>query len=145
MRALSLIHPWSAFIAAGLKQYETRSWSTTYRGLLAVHASQKIVVPRFAVPPTLPRHRGCFLCVGELVAVHDVTPAFVETLSEQERTLGNYDTTNGPRYAWELANVLPLVDPIPCRGSLGLWNVPASALERFRYQVGVRHLPRNYV
>ena len=37
MRALSLWQPWSSAIFAG-KRFETRSWATSYRGELAIHA-----------------------------------------------------------------------------------------------------------
>ena len=32
MRALSLTQPWATAIALGIKHWETRSWSTSYRG-----------------------------------------------------------------------------------------------------------------
>ena len=32
MKALSLMEPWAALIAAGVKSIETRSWRTAYRG-----------------------------------------------------------------------------------------------------------------
>lgn len=41
MKALTLCQPWASLIAWGEKQYETRSWSTDYRGLLAIHASKR--------------------------------------------------------------------------------------------------------
>jgi len=40
-------------------------------------------------------------------------------MTDQERAFGDY--TPG-RYAWLLANVRKLPEPIPCKGSLGLWN-----------------------
>lgn len=40
MKALTLIEPWAALIAHGLKSYETRSWQTGYRGLIAIHAGK---------------------------------------------------------------------------------------------------------
>ena len=39
MKALTLHQPWATLVARGIKQVETRSWSTTYRGQLAIHAS----------------------------------------------------------------------------------------------------------
>jgi hypothetical protein len=39
MKALSLHQPWASLIGLGVKTIETRSWSTKYRGPLAVHAS----------------------------------------------------------------------------------------------------------
>ena len=40
MRALSLYQPWASLIVYGHKRIETRSWSTTYRGTLLIHASK---------------------------------------------------------------------------------------------------------
>ena len=40
MKALSLMEPWAALIAAGVKSIETRSWRTAYRGPLYIHASR---------------------------------------------------------------------------------------------------------
>lgn len=38
MRALTLHQPWASLVALGVKTIETRSWSTKYRGPLAIHA-----------------------------------------------------------------------------------------------------------
>src|SRR2546430_364372 len=40
MKGLSLTQPWATLVAIGAKCVETRSWSTTYRGLVAIHASK---------------------------------------------------------------------------------------------------------
>lgn len=41
MKALSLWQPWGSAVAIGAKRIETRSWSTRYRGPLAIHASKR--------------------------------------------------------------------------------------------------------
>ena len=38
MKTLTVRQPWASLIAAGVKTIETRSWSTKYRGPLAIHA-----------------------------------------------------------------------------------------------------------
>jgi hypothetical protein len=40
MRGLSLTQPWATLVAIGAKKIETRSWSTPYRGDLAIHATK---------------------------------------------------------------------------------------------------------
>ena len=40
MKALTIRQPWASLIAAGVKTIETRSWSTKYRGPLAIHAGK---------------------------------------------------------------------------------------------------------
>ncbi len=42
MRGLSLWQPWASLIALLIKRIETRSWSTTYRGPLAIHAAKTL-------------------------------------------------------------------------------------------------------
>jgi hypothetical protein len=40
MKALSLWNPWAALVRLGQKRVETRSWPTSYRGPLAIHATR---------------------------------------------------------------------------------------------------------
>ena len=79
---------------------------------------------------------GCVIAVAELVGcylidrIQEFNGAPYETgywkhelqfcdVSEQEKLFG--DWTSG-RYAWEIANVKLLPDPIPARGFQGLWD-----------------------
>ena len=38
MKLISLWEPWATLLATGQKRIETRSWSTDYRGPVAIHA-----------------------------------------------------------------------------------------------------------
>lgn len=40
MKALTLHQPWAQLVAVGAKTVETRSWTTRYRGSLAIHAGK---------------------------------------------------------------------------------------------------------
>ena len=40
MKAITLTQPWATLVASGEKQVETRSWKTSYRGPLAIHAAK---------------------------------------------------------------------------------------------------------
>ncbi len=40
MKGLSLWQPYATFVAVGAKRYETRSWSTSYHGPLAIQAAK---------------------------------------------------------------------------------------------------------
>lgn len=40
MKALTLWQPWASLWAAGIKRNETRSWATSHRGPLVVHAAK---------------------------------------------------------------------------------------------------------
>src|SRR4051812_5208588 len=41
LRVLSVRQPWAWLIVQGYKDIENRTWSTTYRGRLLIHASSK--------------------------------------------------------------------------------------------------------
>lgn len=141
MKALTIHQPWASLIAYGHKRYETRSWSTNYRGPIAIHAGRTGVSIEDLVDfdpqaagmmahalrltsvrdlRTLPF--GAVLAVGELTAVHRTEDLRV---SAAEREFGNF--TAG-RYAWEIVDLQLLAEPIPARGAQGLWHwePPAS-------------------
>lgn len=40
MKVLTLTQPWATLVAIGAKHIETRSWATSYRGPLAIHAAK---------------------------------------------------------------------------------------------------------
>lgn len=135
MRAILLWQPWATLIALGVKQYETRSWSTPYRGPLAIHATKRPIRRREITDPIedvlirkgerldrLPL--GCVLCVVRLV---DVVPtekiaalaAADWRIKNEELHFGNY--AHG-RFAWRLELVKVAPEPIPAKGMQGLWN-----------------------
>lgn len=131
MKALTMWEPWASLVAFGEKQYETRSWSTSHRGLLAIHAAKKFdseiigycrefkhLLNRHGIVSSGDLNLGCVLAI---VRVVDCVPSdkLRPLISEQERSLGGYD--NG-RYGWELKMVKRLEVPIPTRGYQGLWN-----------------------
>src|SRR5688572_28373946 len=76
---ITLWNPWAVFMALGYKTIETRSWATSYRGPLAIHAgkSRKMVgeLPNLLVAaglhskPDLERLDKGPWCFGAIVAV----------------------------------------------------------------------------
>jgi activating signal cointegrator 1 len=145
IRALSVYQPWASAVALGLKRYETRSWATRYRGPLLIHASKRWtigertahykairklgilsvpggVIDDFRVLPPL----GCIVAIADLVECRSTSEGSQLGLTELERLFGDF----GPgRYAWQLANVIPLPEPVPCKGARGLWEPPAEVLD----------------
>lgn len=124
MKALTLHQPWASAIAVGLKRYETRSWSTSYRGPLAIHAGKSVPAcarEDFEDAPAViarPMPLGAVVCVVELVACHR-TEERASAVSFEERGWGNWSPG---RFAWELANIRRLPEPITARGAQGLWE-----------------------
>lgn len=127
MKAISLLQPWASLIAIGAKKIETRSWSTKYRGPLAIHASRsnKNQLLRF-MEPFLKALRGIgILPLGAIVTTCNLvdcvkmTQEFIDTVQSPELDFGDYAVG---RYAWILENIKPLEKPIPASGALSLWN-----------------------
>ena len=121
MRALTLWEPWATAILAGYKHYETRSWGTQYRGLIAIHAGRRCEDDQLIAAqrrhPTFPA-----ISSGAIIAVADLTDCRV--MAAAPTPDDEYWGYFGPgRYGWELSNVRP-VDPILIRGYQGLWRVP---------------------
>jgi activating signal cointegrator 1 len=158
MRALTLYQPWATLVAIGAKKIETRSWSTKYRGPLAIHVSKKgldhvpivwnphteeilhgihfpvnqlgciIAVCRLVECVMIPRNGWVYVAHGEHISInhyphdHEANVKITQVPPlEPELSFGDY--TPG-QYAWILENVRMLKEPIPCKGMLGLWNVP---------------------
>lgn len=141
VKALTVWQPWASLIAAGLKQYETRAWSTRYRGPLAIHAAKRWGENQFyyvkhlkrQYPNRLEQHgllvndcaaklcmpRGAVLCVARLVDVVEMTPDFIARLEAFERTVGDFSSG---RFAWQLEIVEVFEEPVPTRGYQGLWE-----------------------
>ena len=172
MKAITLTQPWATLVAIGAKRIETRSWATSYRGPLAIHAAaglgpvggvrglvNLVGQPIFQVALAPDAHgggywdeiadavrelpRGAIVAVCELldciptqhpgVANEPGKPWFTGArkgvgqhyyevpppLDSNEYAFGDY--TPG-RYAWLLANVRALPEPIPAKGALSLWN-----------------------
>lgn len=58
MKAITLWQPWATLVARKVKVIETRSWSTNYRGPLAIHASKRCIagpIGEFDVKDYTPR------------------------------------------------------------------------------------------
>ena len=134
MRAISIWQPFPALFIIGAKEYETRSWYTSYRGPIALHAAKKSIkeVMRLVSPETQQLMRetiietqledlplGAIVATAEFVACHKITPAFVRQLSPYELEFGDFSFG---RYAWEFQNVRALHEPIQAVGKQGFWE-----------------------
>lgn len=134
MKALTLTQPWATLVAAHVKWIETRSWSTRYRGPLAIHSSKRMTAEdqQFAmtlaldgtipVPPDMGWDgiRYPLGCIVATVTLHDVLPIdeFLIVSEVQER----YGDFTPGRFAWVLADIKRLPEPIPAVGHQRLWE-----------------------
>lgn len=113
-KALTIHQPWASLIMAGIKDIENRRWSTKHRGPLWVHAGRATDstasatgARRLLDTDDLPAG----MVLG-LVTVTDVVQHHPSQWAEH-----GY-------WHWILADPRPLAEPIPFRGSQGLWNFP---------------------
>ena len=127
---------------------ETRSWKTSHRGRLAIHAAAKKDDESLELCLQEP-FRSCLVAaglekIGDLpfgavvatVTLEDcilIDAAFRSTQTDQERAFGNYLLLPGRvRYAWRLSNVEPVDPSVPCIGCQGLWMLPQSVQRGLR-------------
>jgi hypothetical protein len=145
MKALTLTQPWATLVALGAKRIETRSWNTSYRGTLAIHAAkgfpkwakETCEEPEFAKElgtdklPTGVVVATCRLisCIptrdlqtNRVIEVDYLAGCADFVMTDLERTFGDYSPG---RWAWLLADVKPLPEPILVTGALGLWECRA--------------------
>ncbi|MCP1355449.1 ASCH domain-containing protein [Aneurinibacillus migulanus] len=144
MKVISIIQPWATLIALGEKRFETRSWSTKYRGELAIHASKKIdkdACKHKRFREALAKHgydektlpTGVILATCRLVDCHQVIVDFGFSAkleggyraTDNEYLFGDYSQG---RYAWRLRDVNVLTEPIPAKGKLNLWEHPLTEM-----------------
>lgn len=164
LATLSFTDPWGSLVASGAKQYETRSWSTSYRGVLAIHVAKNLSGDEDALCNDEPfcsalqqagfvadprrTHNGWGLPLGCVVAlawledVTRITPAFENQITEPERSFGNFAAG---RAAWQFSCVYRLQTPVPAKGALGLrqWTPTDDCWQEL--QTGLETEQRQYV
>lgn len=139
---MSLHQPWASLIQLGVKTIETRSWSTKYRGPLAIHAAQRR-------PDTemLEDGMGGELWDGEnCLAQWSQAEARDYSPNLAPPSHARWGLYLSPKWLWErmplgavvatckLADCLPMVDPRPPNEPAdlapALWIVPGVPLRR---------------
>jgi hypothetical protein len=157
MKALTLRQPWAFCITHGTKRVENRTWGTSHRGLLAIHAGARSgwdSVPAMESPlvletwarhllalgcapdstdyPDLKRSTGlidfsAIVAVAEVTGCHHADDCIIRASGTMPASRGCSRWGQPDQWHWELAGVRPLATPVPCRGALGLWTVPDDA------------------
>lgn len=127
MKVLSIKQPYASLIKNGVKKIETRSWKTNYRGEIYIHSSISKITKDIKNNKELMKlfdettlHYGVIMCKCNLVDCVYMDEQFLEQIKKDkvEFICGEYKEG---RYAWILEDVT-LVDEIPCKGKLGIWN-----------------------
>lgn len=120
MKIISIRQPWAALIVHGIKDIENRTWATSYRGPILIHASQRLddvrqedIERRFGISPPLQQPLGGVVGVADLV---DCLTAHASRWYAQGH------------YAFVLANARPLPF-VRWKGALSLRAAPAELIE----------------
>lgn len=137
MKCLSLWEPWATLMAEGTKKIETRSWGTSYRGWLAIHAAKRYDVEAFwrlrmvkGCPSCPPKTLGKIVCIVYLFDCEKVSP--LRKFSTVEQQCG--DLSLG-RWAWMTRSLVRLNAPIPMRGRQGLFEPELELRKRLVEEV----------
>lgn len=153
MKALTVQQPWAWAIFNG-KDVENRSQLWHYRGILAIHAGVRVAPAGMADARIL--HAASTQLLGAAVQEDDSALRALRSSLEFGAVLGVVEVvdihyTEGCCPPWGekeyiehggrsrrdvvhivLENPRLLPDPVPCRGALGLWNLPADIAAKCR-------------
>lgn len=135
MRALTVQQPWASAIVAGAKRVENRSWPTSFRGRVLIHAGQKcdpaggpaLAAAGVDLPDVLPA--GAILGSVEIV----------DCVRLGDRGLfddGSDDPLATGPWLWMLRDPIAFDVPVACPGQLGLWRVAGDVAARVAAVVG---------
>lgn len=146
MKCISLWQPWATLIIIGAKHYETRSWWTSYRGPLLIHASKKLDEDSLSLCLDEP-FRSALVAAG-IQKIGDLPRGFIlgqvqladclrsngrlgrgdpyilqggTQIGYPEQDFGDFSVG---RFAFHLTNFKRFQTPIPLRAFQGIFNVP---------------------
>jgi hypothetical protein len=128
MQVLSVRQPWAWAIARGYKDVENRTWDTTYRGLLAIHASLRMDHDSLKNPVLKDVGWDAadpMAATGGIIALVNLDGICTEAKDGQKCECGLWAEPGSCH--WQLSNARPLPEPIMTLGQPGLW-APAPAV-----------------
>jgi hypothetical protein len=128
VKALSFRQPWAALVLEGRKTLDLRTWSTHYRGPLAIYASLEVEKEACLVhdldPQTL--STGVVIGIADLV---DIIPLDEVTYAErQSEHLAGRSFRPG-LFGWVLTNPRPVEPPVVVKGQLKLFDVDILTID----------------
>lgn len=132
VKVITIKQPFATLIAAGLKEYEFRTWKTNYRGKIYIHAglgTDRKAIEKFK-DYNLEYPKGEIIAVAELVDCIMIDEEVKKELQAKNSLVysGVIHDTSFQGYGFQLANIRK-VKPISVKGKLGLWNYEPETLE----------------
>ena len=124
-----MIRPWTWAIVRGFKRIENRTWkppASIVGQRIALHSGKKydkeseaFIMDAISAIGGLPIDAEDEGIVGTAVVRGFLTnPSEIQDPEQAQWYFGPY--------GWVLDDARPLAEPVPCRGALGLWTVPAD-------------------
>lgn len=126
MKALTICQPYAHLVAAGEKVVENRTWPTSHRGEVAIHAGLSTAW----LDPADRRHYPGMVFGAVVAWARLVYCRRVDDLIEPWASNGEH--VNGP-WCWCLTDVRRLREPVYCRGAQGLWVLKPEDEARVRH------------
>jgi len=142
MKTITIKQPWASLICEGIKNVENRTWKTSVRGRVLIHAANQSwnwdkLINYMTYMGTL----GAFtdkwtrkwlsnLQTGAIIGSAEIVDCVINYDSiwaekgvnfEFENKL-SFDVKIKPTYNWVLANPILFDKPIPAKGKLSFWK-----------------------
>ena len=121
MKVLTVCQPYAELIARGVKRVENRTWWTSFRGPLAIHAGKSRKYMDDGYVDLFPGMT--FGAVVAIVSLTDVVEGPSEAAAARYPWLRDHEHAEGP-VCFILENVRRLDNPISLVGQRGLFEVP---------------------
>ena len=132
MKALTICQPYAHLIVQGRKTCENRTWSTSYRGPLYIHAGKSRQwldvedgIDLESGDPVSQMPFGAVVAIANLVACLHIDskllPEWTAKMTDEQRGHVNGD------YCWILDKVTP-IGPWPWSGARGLFDIDSEEL-----------------
>jgi hypothetical protein len=160
MKVLSLLQPWASLVVMGKKQIETRSWNSTYRGPLLIHAScgkyygktnrikcRDLCMDNIWFNEYITARDYDALPFGAIIGQVNLietvktdkilfcnsfrTKGHRWELTDEELAFGDY--TEG-RYGWLFSDAVKFDEPLPAKGEIILWDYDLEKKEKMERQ-----------
>ncbi len=127
MKVITVKQPFATLIAEGLKIYEFRTWKTSYRGEIWIHAGKgvdKEAMKRYE-HLGLSYPKGCIIARANLTDCVSVDETLRKKLEAKDPLVyyGVLHSPNWKGYGFYLTNI-EKVTPIPASGKLSFWEYP---------------------
>lgn len=135
MKALSIKQPWAWAILNAGKRVENRSWHTSFRGEILIHASK--LRPAKKVPEDFLDDFETVVFTARQAGVELPHITYAKLVVHSGAIVGRarivdcVSSSDSPWFCGPFGFVLSdieLTPIVPCKGALGLWNLPDEVM-----------------